>query len=86
MSNRDIFVHQGQQAKVDTFAFTRYGLLHGKVLSVSPDAITHNNPEEETGAVQGAESSTSDPRDRSSSTLPVSRSTARRCRSTAWST
>jgi hemolysin D len=40
MSNRDIFVHQGQQAeiKVDTFPFTRCDLLHGKVLSVSPDA------------------------------------------------
>ena len=33
VSNRDIgFVHPGQEAeiKVDTFSFTRYGLLHGK--------------------------------------------------------
>jgi hemolysin D len=40
--NRDIgFVHEGQQAeiKIDTFNFTRYGLLHGEVLSVSQDAI-----------------------------------------------
>jgi hemolysin D len=43
VSNRDIgFVHTGQEAeiKVDTFSFTRYGLLHGKVLDVSQDAIT----------------------------------------------
>ena len=31
----------GQEAeiKIDTFNFTRYGLLHGQVLSVSQDAI-----------------------------------------------
>ena len=42
VSNRDIgFVRAGQQAeiKIDTFNFTRYGLLHGEVLSVSQDAI-----------------------------------------------
>ncbi|MGE0574085.1 MAG: HlyD family type I secretion periplasmic adaptor subunit [Reyranella sp.] len=42
VTNRDIgFVQPGQQAeiKVDTFNFTRYGLLHGEVLSVSQDAI-----------------------------------------------
>ena len=45
LSNRDIgFVHPGQKAeiKVDTFNFTRYGLLHGDVLSVSTDAITRD--------------------------------------------
>src|SRR5712671_2495940 len=39
--NSDIgFVHPGQEAeiKVDTFNFTRYGLLHGQVISVSQDA------------------------------------------------
>ena len=44
VSNRDIgFVHAGQEAeiKIDTFNFTRYGLLHGQVLSVSQDAIIH---------------------------------------------
>jgi hemolysin D len=43
VSNRDIgFVEPGQKAeiKVDTFNFTRYGLLHGRVLSISRDAIT----------------------------------------------
>jgi len=42
ISNRDIgFVSPGQQAevKIDTFNFTRYGLLQGKVVSVSQDAI-----------------------------------------------
>jgi hemolysin D len=42
VSNRDIgFVHPGQEAeiKIDTFNFTRYGLLHGQVLSVSQDAV-----------------------------------------------
>jgi hemolysin D len=42
VSNRDIgFVRAGQLAeiKIDTFNFTRYGLLHGRVLSVSQDAI-----------------------------------------------
>jgi hemolysin D len=45
LSNRDIgFVHPGQKAeiKVDTFNFTRYGVLHGDVLSVSSDAITRD--------------------------------------------
>ncbi|QIG94795.1 MULTISPECIES: HlyD family type I secretion periplasmic adaptor subunit [unclassified Bradyrhizobium] len=48
LSNRDIgFVHPGQQVeiKVDTFNFTRYGLLHGEVLSVSSDAITRDRPQ-----------------------------------------
>ena len=43
VSNRDIgFVSAGQtvQIKVDTFNFTRYGLLRGTVLSISPDAVT----------------------------------------------
>jgi hemolysin D len=42
--NRDIgFVAPDQKAeiKIDTFNFTRYGLLHGRVLSVSHDAIVH---------------------------------------------
>jgi membrane fusion protein, hemolysin D len=42
LANDDIgFVHEGQdvEIKVHTFNFTRYGLLHGRVLSVSSDAI-----------------------------------------------
>jgi hemolysin D len=66
VSNRDIgFVHSGQDAeiKVDTFNFTRYGLLHGKVVSVSQDAIARDKPQDKTGdKVPGAESSTSEPK------------------------
>ncbi|MDR3469085.1 MAG: HlyD family type I secretion periplasmic adaptor subunit [Xanthobacteraceae bacterium] len=43
--NNDIgFVHDGDPAevKVDTFNFTRYGLLHGHVISVSHDAIVRD--------------------------------------------
>jgi hemolysin D len=47
--NRDIgFVHAGQEAeiKVDTFNFTRYGLLQGEVISVSQDAIIRDRPQD----------------------------------------
>jgi hemolysin D len=47
--NRDVgFVRPGQKAeiKVDTFNFTKYGLLQGKVLSVSRDAIVRDKPAE----------------------------------------
>lgn len=47
VSNRDIgFVHEGQpvEIKIDTFNFTRYGLLHGAVLNVSQDAISRDKP------------------------------------------
>ena len=46
LNNRDIgFVHVGQEAaiKIDTFDFTRYGLLHGRVISLSGDAIVRDN-------------------------------------------
>jgi hemolysin D len=49
VSNRDIgFVHQGQEAeiKVDTFNFTRYGLLHGRVLTISQDAIIRDRQQD----------------------------------------
>jgi len=45
VSNKDIgFVHPGQDAeiKVDTFNFTHYGLIHGRVLSLSQDAISRD--------------------------------------------
>jgi hemolysin D len=47
VQNRDIgFVHEGDQVeiKIDTFNFTKYGLLHGKVLSISADAIQRDKP------------------------------------------
>jgi hemolysin D len=42
LANRDVgFVHAGETAKVkvETFNFTRYGLLEGKVVDVSPDVV-----------------------------------------------
>jgi hemolysin D len=66
VSNRDIgFIHPGQpvEIKVDTFPFTRYGLLHGAVLSVSQDAIVHDKPQDNSSnRAPGAESSTSEPK------------------------
>ncbi|MCK1742516.1 HlyD family type I secretion periplasmic adaptor subunit [Bradyrhizobium sp. 139] len=49
IANRDIgFVEAGQGAaiKIDTFNFTRYGLLEGRVQSVSQDAIIRDRPPE----------------------------------------
>ncbi|MBI2736101.1 MAG: HlyD family type I secretion periplasmic adaptor subunit [Rhodospirillales bacterium] len=64
--NRDIgFVHPGQAAeiKVDTFNFTRYGLLHGEVLSVSQDAIIRERKQERTDdRGQGAQTDSSEPK------------------------
>jgi len=63
VSNRDIgFVYAGQKAeiKVDTFNFTRYGLLYGEVVSVSQDAIIRDRPQdrsEERGRAAANESS-----------------------------
>ena len=66
VSNRDIgFVHEGQEAqiKVDTFNFTRYGLVHGKVMSVSRDAITRDKPRDTSNRqAQGAETELSEPK------------------------
>ena len=63
--NRDIgFVHPGQSAeiKVDAFNFDRYGLVEGKVISISPDAITREKPADKTNASQsGAEDESSEP-------------------------
>lgn len=47
VDNKDIgFVRNGDVAevKIDTFNFTKYGLLHGKVINVSQDAILRDNP------------------------------------------
>jgi hemolysin D len=66
VSNRDIgFVHEGQetQIKVDTFNFTRYGLLRGTVLSVSRDAIVRDKPQDKSNEkAQGAETESSEPK------------------------
>jgi hemolysin D len=66
ISNRDIgFVHAGQEAqiKIDTFNFTRYGLLHGRVMSVSRDAIVRDIPQEaKNDQAKGADADSSEPR------------------------
>jgi hemolysin D len=66
VSNRDIgFIHAGQKAeiKVDTFNFTRYGLLHGEVLSVSSDAITRERQQSSSNErTADAATSTSEPK------------------------
>jgi hemolysin D len=61
VSNSDIgFVEPGQEVeiKVATFNFTRYGLLHGQVLSVSPDAVGRDDPPDPSkpGPPQGRQS------------------------------
>jgi hemolysin D len=65
VSNRDIgFIHPGQDAeiKIDTFNFTRYGLIHGHVLTVSQDAIARNKPvDKSTDGGVGAENASSEP-------------------------
>jgi len=64
IQNRDIgFVQEGDTAeiKIDTFNFTKYGLLHGKVLSVSADSIMREKASEQggdkTATTSGAKSS-----------------------------
>lgn len=65
ISNRDIgFVRAGQEAavKIDTFNFTRYGLLRGTILSVSQDAIARDKPADRASEkTLGAESTSSEP-------------------------
>ncbi len=66
ISNRDIgFVTEGQAAevKIDTFNFTRYGLIDGKVVSVSRDAIIRDKPQDPSakGKGTGALSDSSEP-------------------------
>lgn len=67
VSNRDIgFVHPGQAAeiKIDTFNFTRYGLLHGEVISVSSDAIARDTGQDKSGSDRrtGSQDSSSEPK------------------------
>lgn len=67
VTNRDIgFVHAGQdvQVKIDAFNFTRYGLIHGRVASVSADAIVHDVPQDKGGndRAKGADIESSEPK------------------------
>ena len=55
ISNKDIgFIQEGQDAqiKVDTFPFTRYGLLSGRILHVSGDVITPDPPKDKSSNPQ----------------------------------
>jgi membrane fusion protein, hemolysin D len=66
VNNRDIgFVRVGQDAqiKVDAFNFNRYGLISGKVVDISPDAITRDKPSNRGKTDQGfdAENDSSEP-------------------------
>ena len=67
VSNRDIgFVHAGDavEIKVDTFDFTRYGLLHGQVLSISSDSIVRDAPDDRStdNKPAGTSGATSEPK------------------------
>jgi hemolysin D len=66
VSNHDIgFVHPGQKAeiKVDTFNFTRYGLLHGQVLTVSQDAVIRDRQQDRSNdRALGTQHDTSEPK------------------------
>lgn len=62
--NRDIgFIEPGQVAeiKVDTFSFTKYGLIPGRVIAISQDAISRNKAEKPGERTQGTEASSSEP-------------------------
>jgi len=62
VQNQDIgFVRAGEPAeiKVDTFNFTRYGLLHGQVTNVSEDAEVRERPLAGSAAGAGAGTSSS---------------------------
>jgi hemolysin D len=66
VGNHDIgFVHAGDEVeiKVDTFDFTRYGLLHGRVLSLSSDSIVRDVAgDKPADKAAGAAGSTSEPK------------------------
>jgi hemolysin D len=66
VSNRDIgFVHVGDevQIKVDTFDFTRYGLLHGRVRTISSDSIVRDvsNDKQQKQDLMGSPETSSEP-------------------------
>jgi membrane fusion protein, hemolysin D len=66
VDNHDIgFVHAGDEVeiKVDTFDFTRYGLLHGKVQSISSDSIVRDASNDKSNDKQaGSASATGEPK------------------------
>ena len=65
IANRDIgFIHGGEKVeiKVDTFNFTRYGMLSGEVINVSHDSVMREKRSDKTSdKSKGAENSSSEP-------------------------
>jgi len=64
IANRDIgSVSAGApaQIKIDTFNFTRYGLRHGVVLSISQDSVERNKPIDKNEKAKGSADQTSEP-------------------------
>jgi hemolysin D len=62
VANQDVgFVEIGQAAeiKIDTFPFTRYGLIHGRVERISRDAV--DEPQSEQQRRQGSQSAADEP-------------------------
>jgi hemolysin D len=64
LANRDVgFVHPGQDVavKVETFTFTRYGLVHGKVIDVSRDAVAQATRQAQDPTIQQAQTAAASP-------------------------
>lgn len=65
VTNRDIgFIQAGQEAeiKIDTFNFTKYGLIRGEVTSISQDAIKRQKaPEKPNTSLLGTDTGSSEP-------------------------
>jgi hemolysin D len=62
VANQDVgFVEVGQEAeiKIDTFPFTRYGLIHGRVERIAHDAV--EEPQSEQQRRQGSQSASDEP-------------------------
>ena len=64
LANRDVgFVRPGQDVsiKVDTFDFTHYGLVHGKVIAVSRDTVSPQPPGAQNATAEGAPANPAQP-------------------------
>jgi hemolysin D len=62
VANQDVgFVEVGQEAeiKIDTFPFTRYGLIHGRIERVAHDAV--EEPQSEQQRREGSQSTSDEP-------------------------
>ena len=67
LANKDVgFVHKGQEVeiKVEAFTFTRYGLLHGAVTSLSQDAVAPQDPNQDQHGSRQEDADVNDERER----------------------